>query len=291
MGSILNSVKLSLFKPRWIKKPLRKLQVLGSAYVKSAGIKYYFDLGDLSGPSYHLNHWGVTTYEPASQKLLADLLSEGGVFLDVGANIGIFSLLAASLHSRVQVFSFEPDPQALSCLKRSVVENKLERICVVAKGVSDRSGDGTIFFDQRNHGGHSMILESIAAEGRSEQHRAQIELITLDSFVGQNDLPAVDVIKIDVQEHESAVLRGSFEIVKKFQPIVIVECNVSTGEDVFNFFKELNYSAYNIVDAAELSVDDAKMELASGARGYIDYAFFPEGKSLSSFKSPPRAAL
>ncbi|KYG64752.1 hypothetical protein AZI86_11130 [Bdellovibrio bacteriovorus] len=281
MNKIKNFFSLQFSKPRWLRR-LFGVHPEGIAYVKSKGLKFFLYLGDLYGPSYHLMHWGVDSYESENQKYISRVLSNDSVFLDVGANVGIYSVLAAMEGPNTKVYAFEPDSKSRECIQANIDHNGLNNIKIVSEALSDREGTAVFYMDQNNHGGNSLNKDSIPNVETAK--KVSVSLTTMDLFVKKEDLKKIDLIKIDVQEHEVEVLNGAIETLKKFRPIVLIECSTLTegNKDPFQFFENADYNVFDPKSEKIYSVEEARKALQdkkhTSDHAYIDFFFFPVEK-------------
>jgi FkbM family methyltransferase len=154
------------------------------------------------------------THEP-EMALLPHLSNPSGIAIDVGANDGVYSYLL--LERARQVIAFEPNPWLVNKLKR-VLGNRV-RIEEVA--LSDSAGKAEIRIPRYRYG-HATIepentLEQLAAN--DEIRAVSVVMKTLDSF----DFADVGFIKVDVEGHEAAVLRGARETIRRCLPNLLVE--------------------------------------------------------------------
>lgn len=134
-------------------------------------------------------------------------LGEGDVVLDVGANVGWYSLcLARDAAAGARIYAFEPDEVNHALLTENVAANRAAPCVVpVRKAASDRPGTRTLYlYDPKNAGRHSLL--PVNAAGRSE-----VEAVTLDAFLGAEgiDPRRVRFLKVDVEGHELQVLEGA----------------------------------------------------------------------------------
>jgi|ERR1700722_1947287 len=156
------------------------------------------------------------SYEPAKHALIRKHLRPGMTFIDVGANKGDFTLLAARLAgSSGRVISIEPEPDNHSILQRSIALNNYSNIRVLQIALSDRDGTSNLQIGSTS-GAHTLSpefngLRTIAVPTR-----------TLDGIVAEQGLRAVDMLKIDVQGLELAVLRGAAETLRANPRIVVL---------------------------------------------------------------------
>lgn len=142
-------------------------------------------------------------YEPAKHALIRRHMRPGMTFIDVGANKGDFTLLAARLAGDSGVvISIEPEPENRSMLQRSIELNHYTNIRVLPVALSDREGNATLQIGGTS-GAHTLSSEF------SGSRSVTVPARTLDSVVAEQGLKHVDMVKIDVQEFEIEVLRGA----------------------------------------------------------------------------------
>jgi FkbM family methyltransferase len=143
-------------------------------------------------------------YERQKTALIRRLVREGMTFVDVGANKGDFTLLAARLvGSSGQVISIEPAPENYSYLCRSIELNGYRNVRTFALALSDSEGSAKLRLAPTS-GGHTL-----APEQKIGDNTVAVETATLDSLLARCGIDKVDVIKIDVQGWELQVLRGA----------------------------------------------------------------------------------
>ena len=185
---------------------------------------------------------------------LQKLVPEGGVFVDVGANIGLFTLKAAPLASRV--VAVEPGEAAGRQLDANVALNGYRHVSVVRKALSDAPGRAALF---HNPAGDDPQAFSLISDG-SATGSEPVELTTLDTLVAQLELPRVDCIKIDVEGAEAPVLAGGIAVLERDRPTVIFEMNCTTldrsgGDPLagWNRLAALGYGFYRMRDDGTLA--------------------------------------
>ncbi len=145
----------------------------------------------------------VGAYERSEAEFFRSLLRPGMTVVDIGANVGCYTALAArGVGSSGAVIAFEPDPENFSFLAATVALNNVKNVILVPRAASDHIGKGTLFLSEDNKGDHQIY--------DSGEHRNvhAIQLTTLDAFLGERGIPRVDVVKIDVEGAEASVLRG-----------------------------------------------------------------------------------
>lgn len=188
-----------------------------------------------------LHGHAVRDYEQEVLQVLQDNLKAGGVFYDVGANVGLFSLLLSPAAS--QVLMFEPEGNNTSCLKRSLsVGPSNVRLFECAVGAAD----GSMTFDRRGGAFSGRLTSDAAFDGVTVQVRS------LDSIVAEG-YPPPDLIKIDVEGGEGAVLEGAASLLREHRPIVICEMHSDDPDGVARAFAAFESAGYAVdgIDGAQ----------------------------------------
>jgi len=156
-------------------------------------------------------YFGAVPYEPRLTQYFVDHLRPGGVFVDVGANCGYFSMLAAGLvGSSGRVFSFEPNPPVFQELAEHLERNGLrERVRTFPLALGDRAGSASLFVTSQHSGLSTLVSDSVVAAGAFGQPTAvQIKTVMFDAWREEQSVDRVDLMKIDVEGFEAQVLAG-----------------------------------------------------------------------------------
>ena len=150
-----------------------------------------------------------------------DRLPDGGVFVDVGANIGTMTLYALLSGTFDRAVAVEPDPGNLDILRRNLEVNGLtEKVTVIAAAASSAPGQMTLHRDAKNLGAHSLEPGFIMTPGETRNVRVD----TLDNLIAEAGLAEdnVSFVKIDVEGHEHEVLQGMAALLMA-GPVVMLE--------------------------------------------------------------------
>lgn len=157
------------------------------------------------------------SWEPQSLSLWARLAKSADFILDVGANTGIYALAAQAVRPTATVLAIEPSPRVFVRLQHNIELNGFPSYaCDVA--VSDREGSAT-FYDFPDAHEYSASLEPDMG-GTIE---TIVPVTKLDTLLKRFGFPRVDLIKLDIEKHEPAALRGMREFLKRSPPIILVE--------------------------------------------------------------------
>lgn len=152
---------------------------------------------------------------------MADRFVPNRVFVDVGANIGLITIYAMLSGHFSQAVAIEPDPWNREILERNLEVNGLsDRVTVIAKAASDKSATMNLHRDAKNLGAHSLE-EGFSMSPVDSAHLVEVE--RLDTILAEQNVSPTDIgfIKIDVEGHEFAALRGLSGLVEARPPIMI----------------------------------------------------------------------
>lgn len=176
-----------------------------------------------------LRYTSVMTYlmrdwtEPEMRQL-DRFLGAGDVFIDVGANIGLFTVKAARLVGPGgRVVAVEPGAEAAARLEHNIALNGYSHAQVVQKAIADKIGTATLHHIPTGNDPQAFSLLSDGTDLPAET----VETTTLDALVGEAGLARVDVLKIDVEGAEPLVIAGAGETLQRFRPLVIFEANTT----------------------------------------------------------------
>jgi FkbM family methyltransferase len=184
------------------------------------GISFLLDPRDLVPATIlRTGHW-----QPEIWHSISPSLSDGSVFLDVGAHIGYFSMKATGkVGSTGHVVSFEPNPEILKLLRDNVEANQAQNVTVEPIACTDREQTLTIYAAGSTNTGTSSLSRNNANSTDEPPRPYSVRGRPIDDVVRELNLSRVDVIKIDVEGAEVLVLRGTINTLKRFHPKVVVE--------------------------------------------------------------------
>jgi FkbM family methyltransferase len=181
--------------------------------------------------------------EPGVSALVTAIGRQFGIrsFWDVGANVGYYSWLVKSITPAAEVRLFEPDPDNLALVRETICRAALVGITVREVAVSDTRGVRCFARDWVSGSTGGILEDGISYSQREwgvPASTVTVGAVSLDDErVGAG---AVDLIKIDVEGHEEAVIRGALETISSDQPILIFEC-FHDGSKIINALQPLGY--------------------------------------------------
>ena len=176
------------------------------------------------------------------------------LFVDVGANIGFYSLYSATkISPHGKVYAFEPSPSTFQILQENIELNQHENaIQLHCSAVSDHQGE-ILFLNSALNPESSRVVETAEIDNKTELIR--IPCIDLDSFFDNLNSPPIKLVKIDVEGHELSVLRGMKKIATTSPGIhLILEFNWPhikqleiDPQDIFNLLQAYGFTHFNIL--------------------------------------------
>ena len=197
-----------------------------------------------------------TRYEGMFADYFRNILKPGMTFVDVGTNVGYYTLLAAPiLGGAGNIHCFEPVSEIYEMLRANLDRNRINMAVANRLIISDSGGPKTIHLAPNDNCGAASVSIIQRDDDRSET----VEATTLDDYVRLRAVPRVDVVKIDAEGHEMAVLKGARTVLREKKPALLVEVrdrllrqSGTSRAELYDFLKELGYAAYKIQAGARI---------------------------------------
>ena len=157
-------------------------------------------------------------YEPYETYLIQRQVKNGDVVIDVGANIGYYTVILAQKAKKV--YAFEPDKINFEILKKNIEANKLTNVVAINAAVGSKKGFLELYKSEENFGDHKLY-ETHPSYGHPPLKKGGlVNIVILDEFLNNQK---VDLIKIDTQGWEPEVIEGARKIIEKDRPIIFME--------------------------------------------------------------------
>jgi FkbM family methyltransferase len=180
---------------------------LSKGFLEHRGFKIHFGEEDRGLASFLLNN---RDYEAETREVIERQLREGDVFLDLGANIGFFTLLAGRIvGDSGRVIAFEPTPRTRAILQRNVTENGLDgRVWIDERAITEKRGRAhfTVLSDSE--------YNSVVSDDRGG-HTIEVETISVDDYISDHGISRVAMVKMDIEGQELPALRGMRETISE----------------------------------------------------------------------------
>jgi FkbM family methyltransferase len=188
-------------------------------------------------------------FEVAEVEFVLNSLKPGDIFVDIGANGGFYTVMAAKkIQSHGHIYAFEPDQRNLKLLKNNIAVNKITNVTIIDSAVSNEKG--TAKFAIARDG----ALNSLANTNRKDQEIQQWEIVpltTLDDFVKEFNVSRIDFMKVDAEGAEKQIFEGGKNTFSaQTNMITLFEAtdlnSKSFGYTVKNFLEDISKSGLNL---------------------------------------------
>jgi FkbM family methyltransferase len=197
------------------------------------------DAGDKLQGSVDRNLYYLGTYEIATTEVIRKYLKPDGIFMDVGSHNGSVALYASRIAKSGRILAFEPVLALYERVLENIALNHTENVKPLRVALGAQTGKLTMHVNHSNRG--SSSLQKNSAEVYAEEEEVSID--TLDNQFRKSGLARVDMIKIDVEGFELAVLQGAETTIREYKPILIIEHDPK-NQDVsgpFDFITRLGF--------------------------------------------------
>ncbi|BAY33767.1 methyltransferase FkbM family protein [Nostoc carneum NIES-2107] len=219
----------------------------------------------------------IQSFETSEIEFVRQSLKKGDIFLDVGANGGLYTVIAAKQIGHTgHVYAFEPGLRELSLLRHNIAVNNLSNVTVIEKAVSNQKGKTQFAIS------HDGAMNSFKVTNHPQQKIKEwqtVEIISLDDFIQEFNVGKINFIKIDVEGAEHLVLEGAKNILSHHKMIILFEAAeinaASFGYSVHNFLQELinlGLTIYYLNPSGDLvNVDEHNDEIGKKIYNFIAY--------------------
>ena len=199
-------------------------------------------------------------YEPNTMIVMRGWLMPGATFVDVGANVGMFTMVAARLVGRDgRVYAFEPSERERQRLAANLTLNALEGVTILPQAIAARQGTMQLRIGMFPHAGLNTTAKSFAYPDVAVERIETVETTSLDEFVRTSGIQRIDVIKFDIEGGECAALAGAAGVLARFRPRLIlelsrdaVESHGVTAESLMATVQASGYRLYRVDSGAQL---------------------------------------
>lgn len=210
-------------------------------------IKHFIKKFNLGKDYINFNHrkifynskYGLAGYQAIycrERRLLRDIakINKAKTVLDVGANVGYFSMLCRELYPKSKIYAFEPIPKTFDCLKKNFEKDMNTEVFNLAVG--NKEGVLKMSFNEENS----------AVSTVDDKGDIKVKSVTLDSFCKERNIDSIDILKIDTETFESYVLSGARSILKGVK-YILMEVTIENNKNytISSLFKLLSTSDYN----------------------------------------------
>lgn len=187
------------------------------------------------------------SYDIEETKLLMDIVQDNDVVLDIGANLGWYTLNWLKKAKDITVFSFEPITDIYDCFIQNLILNKQKKKNAFNYGLSNTTGEIEFYFDTERCGASSMVN----LRGTKNTIKTKCIVKRLDDVFPSFNINQLDFIKCDVEGAEKLVFEGGLETIKKYKPIIYAEMLRKWSkifgyhpDSIINLLADIGYNCY-----------------------------------------------
>ena len=213
---------------------------------------------------------GTDYYEPFTRTVIEMLTASSEVFIDVGANTGFFSLVAATLNPRLALIAFEPNPTMFRMLCENKRINRLSNLTSEPLALSNAEGETQLFLSDSDMS--ASLIPDFQKAADSSSVSVPVKRTTLDHYVQRLGLHGSIVIKVDVEGHEKAVLEGAASTISNLRPDFVIEVLGDFDSSLLDQFRLQGYRFYKITHQG-LIESDAVILTKIGDFFFFNYLF------------------
>lgn len=194
---------------------------------------------------FQLFYYGA--FEPKEGELVKSLLKPGDIMIDLGANIGYYTIFAANLVGTTgEIHAFEPIPSTFARLATNTQLNNLQNVRLNQCAASDQHGTVDMYDFPGNSGSNSFGKHPEATTSFS------VPTIRLDDYVKEHGLKKITLIKMDIEGAEVLALRGMHDVIMEYRPQFLIEvnshCLSQLGFSVNDLVHTIQDYGYSIID-------------------------------------------
>ncbi len=199
----------------------------------------------------------IGEYEPLELDMVGRIVSymNEGIFFDIGANLGWYTLNMKKQYPDLKVYAFEPIEDNYNKVKKNLEWNDLNQVKVFNIGLYHENTTLRFYYDVCASGASS--LENLRGDEETREVMCKVE--RLDDVVKEQNISAMDFVKCDVEGAELFVYKGGFESIKKFKPVIFSEIlrkwSAKFGyhpNDIIDLLAEAGYQCYVIKEKGKL---------------------------------------
>lgn len=227
--------------------PLLRIKRIEKNWVFDLALNMSYELKSDIGDSLYLRG----TFEKEELLLLKNLTKsiKNPIIFDIGANIGLHSIVMAESNPTSKIYSFEPSSSTRKILEYNIQNKHLaNQVKILPFAVSDSIGKAHFF--QTDDNAYSSLKDTQRKEVIS---KIEVELITIDEFMIREKLQKIDLIKIDVEGFDTEVIKGGLKTFQEFKPDIFIEIYKGINSnpnplETINLLLNIGYKAFLIVD-------------------------------------------
>ena len=214
--------------------------------------------------------------------LFKDLAQNAHCFLDVGANIGLYSVLAAKYNPQIKVHAFEPGLGAVHYLRKNIEGNQISaQVQVHELAMSNQ--DSQLEFHEAAHPKFPWLKQNLngssslqAEHGRTKSKAYQVDVCRLGSFLAQQQLEQFDLLKLDTEHTEQLIIADSQELLAANRPLIMIEIYPEIADEIQTLLS--GWSAYHYLRLERPQLKEINLKDLGKHTTHVNYLLVPDEK-------------
>lgn len=186
-------------------------------------------------------------YETLETNIFCSLLKKGDCVVDIGANIGFYTLLSSDIvGEKGMVFAFDPDPTSFMLLIKNISHNRLSNIFPYLLAIGEKKERKKLYLSEKDFGDHRLYPEE-----ESERKTITAIMTSLDLFITEKEIPKVTTIKIDTLGYEPYIIEGAKQCIEKDKPDLFMTywpygfgLSGGKGKSMMEFLEDVYHTIY-----------------------------------------------
>ena len=223
------------------------------------------------------------THEERTTELFKKMVKEGDTIVDIGANIGYFTLLSAKLVGKKgKIYAFEPEPKNYNYLLKNIELNNIgNTVLATQKAISDKTGKTKLYICEHDTGHHTINqpegIKSYKPNTGNKESFIEIDTVTLDDFLKDKNR-LVNVVKIDAEGAEMLVILGMDKTIRQnqdiklfveFFPLLIKKMGSSPEDFIKKFLEDYGFSIFIIGE--DYDAGDQELLMVNGVNELMSF--------------------
>jgi FkbM family methyltransferase len=250
------------FKP-FFYKGLKRFYTLDQNTYKHLHFKGVYTVNVTPEKKFKINHFGFQVendifwsglfgnWEKDSLLIWSKLCEKSDVIFDIGANTGIYTLIAKSVNNESSVFAFDPIKRVYDKLSKNIQLNNFD-VKSYQIALSDKTGEAIVYDIDAEHTYSVTVNKNLHSDSTSV-NEVKINTLRLDEFIEQNKIDKIDIMKIDVETHEPEVLEGMGKYLNLFKPILLIEIlNDNIANQIQKLIADIDYVYFNLNEKGDI---------------------------------------
>ena len=265
MNTLLKRVYNSIPFKKQIFTALKTVYIPSESVYKHLHFHGVIEIKVGTNAKFKMNHFGFQIeneifwkgldggWEKNSVNIWIKLVENSKTIVDIVANTGVFALMAQTIQPFAKVYAFEPIKRVHKKLQENIALNNYN-IQSYPLAISNSNGKAFVYDKPELENIYSVTVNGYMNEvdivGRE---KTEIDIITLDSFIEENHITSIDLMKIDVETHEGEVMEGFMKHLPAFKPTFLIEIlRDNVGEKVEKCLEGLDYLFFNIDESGDI---------------------------------------